>query len=80
LGCEKEYSNGKLKFTRLYARYAQIIVSSSCILTSGTNQLLTFGLRINGIKYPFAAVKVLFTLCPFYSIRSFLTTILQYYP
>lgn len=51
---------GQIEFTGTYARYAYVNATISCVLASGTNQLLIFELRVNGVKYPAASVKILF--------------------
>jgi hypothetical protein len=48
---------GQMEYIGMYTRFAFVSATISCVLNNGTNQLLTFELRVNGIKYP-AACKM----------------------
>jgi hypothetical protein len=54
-------SNSQLQFTGAYTRYANLNATISCVIDSGTNQLLNFELRKNGSKIPGTGVRVKFS-------------------
>jgi hypothetical protein len=54
------FSWGQIEYIGMYTRVAFVSATISCVLNSGTNQLLTLELKVNGIKYPAASVKCLF--------------------
>jgi hypothetical protein len=51
---------GQMEYVGTYTRFAFVSAIISCILNTGTNQLLTFELSVNDIKYPAVSVKCLF--------------------
>jgi hypothetical protein len=53
-------SNSQLKYTGLYYRYCMLSSSVSGVLAAGTNQLLNFELRLNGVKIGGSKIKSLF--------------------
>jgi hypothetical protein len=53
-------TNGQLKFTGSYTRYAHVTATISCVIAAGTNQLLVFELRLNGSKIAGTGIQVKF--------------------